>query len=542
MKSLCVVVSLFWLACGGTPKEGPTTPGGGGGSGKPAAAGDVSIDVPPIEIKGVIFEPEALGRPGMPVVRPKNKRITVAQQKKIFGREKNILIKQARAAELVTLILDQSKKETGDAAKKLVSDARNVLRDVMALAKDKVDSLILRMLGSYEIEMITEYQDGDWATAEKVWAALVKKDPKSKDLTYNKAWWVYTLLKQYKNADALAVVKNDKPDPKHPEYAYVMAWAKFRAGDDAGAWQAIVAAAQGWGDNAGKDALQRDVLLFAGRSSVPFAQVTPELFKVFGAKTPADKYEIVAKLGLQAYQFAGKWNEGVAAIEKAFQLAGGTVPANDKLALRYYEADFTVRLDQPAAAARYAQDAIKAMPGCSAPKCSEKDKQDIVVGIYGIARLFHLLYATANDIRYYQPAYDLYRDVIPLIKDNAMRTQAKQDMSTLEQTLKNTKVGTGTHEKQAMTVLLQRHNQEIQACYEETLAANPKLAGTVTLMLESDATGDIKGATTDPKAGVADLSAVAGCVAADAKSWKLPKRGMAGNTRIKLVYQLSKKS
>ena len=87
--------------------------------------------------------------------------------------------------------------------------------------------------------------------------------------------------------------------------------------------------------------------------------------------------------------------------------------------------------------------------------------------------------------------------------------------------------------------LLDRHSQEVQACYEATLAANPKLAGTVTLNLETDQTGVIKGVSTDPKAGLADLSAVAGCVAEHARSWKLPKRGTAGTTRIKLTYAMS---
>ena len=347
------------------------------------------------------------------------------------------------------------------------------------------------------------------------------------------------MLKHYKHAEALAVVKNDPPSDKQPELSYVMAWAKWRAGDDAGAWQAIVAAASGWGNSANKDVLERDVLLFAGRSNVPFTQVTPELYKIFGAKTPAAQYEVVAKLGLQAYQFAGKWTEGVAALDEALKLAGNTVPPNDKLAIKYYQADFTVRLDQPSAATRHAKESIAAMPACT--KCSAKEKQDIVTGIYGIARLFHLLYATANDIRYYQPAYDLYAETIPLIADNAMRTQAQSDLKTLETTLKNTKAGTGTHEKQAIGVLLQRHNQEVQACYEETLAANPKLAGPITVTLESDATGDIRGAASDPKAGMADMSAVATCILANVKNWKLPKRGMAGNTRIKLVYQLSMK-
>ena len=57
--------------------------------------------------------------------------------------------------------------------------------------------------------------------------------------------------------------------------------------------------------------------------------------------------------------------------------------------------------------------------------------------------------------------------------------------------------------------------------------------------LEVDATGGVKGVATDPKSGLADMSAVAGCVTEKAKTWKLPKRGMPGTTRIKLVYTMS---
>jgi formaldehyde-activating enzyme involved in methanogenesis len=532
MKSLLLVVAC--LGCGGSGKDGPTTPGSNAGSAaKPAAAGDVSLEIPNIEIKGLMFEPEALGRPGMPLYEPKNKRLTIAQQKVIFGNTKSAVDKQAQGAVLATMIYLESKKQTGDAAKKMVEEARQVLRTAQAAAGKDVDEITYRLLGSYEL-----FHD-DYAAAEKAWEGLVTVAPKSKELLYNKAWWVHSLLKQYKNTEALAIVKNEQPSDKQPELSYVMAWAKWRAGDDAGAWQAIVAAASGWGNSANKDVLQRDLLLFAGRSNVPLAQVTPELYKIFGAKTPTQQYEVVAKLGLQSYQFAGKWSEGVAALDEAQKLAGSAVPPNDKVVIKYYQADFTVRLDQPEAASRHAKESLLAMPAC--PKCTEKEKQDIVTGIYGIARLFHLLYATANDIRYYQPAHDLYAETIPLIQDATLRKQAQSDLATLQQTLKNTKVGTGTHEKQAIGVLLGRHNQEIQACYEETLAANPKLAGTLTLTLESDASGEIKGAATEPKAGTAELSAVAGCALANAKTWKLPKRGMAGNTRIKLVYALSKK-
>ncbi len=534
MKRLSLVL-VATLGCGGAAKDAPTTPGSNAGSGaKPAAAGDVSLEIPPIEIKGVIFEPEGLGRPGMPLYEPKARGLTVAKQKQIFGSTKGAVEKQAQGAVLATMLYQESKKATGDAAKALVEEARQVLRTSQAAAGKDVDEVTFRLLGSYEL------MADDFAAAEKAWEGVVAKGPKSKELGYNKAWWAHSLLKQYKNAEALAVVKNDAPDAKQPELAYVMAWAKWRAGDDAGAWQAIVAAASGWGTNANKDVIERDVLLFAGRSSEPFTKVAPELYKIFGAKTPAQQYEVVAKLGLQAYQYAGKWADAVASLDEALKLAGTTVLPTDKLVIKYTQADMTVRLDQPDTAARHGKDALAVMPTCA--KCSPQDKENVVTGIYGIARVFHLLYATANDVRFYQPAHDLYVETIPLmVSNNTLRTQAQNDLKTLETTLKNTKAGTGTHEKQAIGVLMQRHNQEIQACFEETLAGSPKLSGTVTVTLESDATGEIKGAASDPKAGTDGLSAVAGCIVANAKSWKLPKRGMAGNTRIKLVYQLSKK-
>ena len=157
-----------------------------------------------------------------------------------------------------------------------------------------------------------------------------------------------------------------------------------------------------------------------------------------------------------------------------------------------------------------------------------------------MATLFHILYATANDVRYYQPAHDLYEATNPLLTNNEpKRVESVKNAVTLEATLKGMKAGSGTHEKGAIGALLSRHNQEVQACYEQGLAANPKLGGTLVLNLEAEQSGAIKGVSTEPKAGMADISAVAGCVAEHAKAWKLPKRGSAGSTRIKLTYSMA---
>src|SRR6185369_13596357 len=107
--------------------------------------------------------------------------------------------------------------------------------------------------------------------------------------------------------------------------------------------------------------------------------------------------------------------------------------------------------------------------------------------------------------------------------DGKQKTQAESDSGLLEATKRNPRPKLATHDKSAIGALLSRHNQEVQACYELALGNNPKLAGNLVLHLDADQTGAIKGAATEPKAGLADMAAVAGCVSEHARQWKLPK-------------------
>jgi hypothetical protein len=545
MKRLSfLVVTLVALAtvaaCGG-PQEEAIKPGDVAVPNpqvtRKVTSGDVAFELPASEIKGVVYGPDAIERPGMPLVDPKKPtkvgdKTAIERQRQTVATTKDPVAKQAQAAILATMLYRESKVDKAKEKEKL-TDARQVLRDVQQAVGDKnVDEITVRLLGSYEILL------EDYPSAEKAWAGLIERDPKSKDLAYNKAWLAYAQLKQFKNADALATVGSDKPDDKQPELAYFTAWAKLRTGDAAGAWQAITAAARGWADTGKRDDIERDVLFFAGRTNVAVDQAASVITGVLG-KTKQQQYELLAKLGLTGYALAGRWASGVAALEKAIGLAGATVPPNDSPVIRYSQADFTVRLDTPEAAAAFAKQALDALDACK-DKCSAKDKADTIQGVYLMGRLFHILYATANDHRYYEPAHQLYDLTIPKL-DPATQAQAQGDLKKLETTLRNMKVGTGTHDKSAIGALLPRHNLEVQACYEQALMSNPKLGGTITVNLESDQTGAIKGVSTEPKAGAADLSAVAGCVAERAKDWKLPKRGMPGNTRIKVPFTLSSK-
>jgi hypothetical protein len=486
-----------------------------------------------MELKGLTFEPEALGRPGMPLAESK-KKTTLDKQRQAYDKAskgKDVVMRQAQAAILATMLYQDAKKAQGEEQTKLYNEARQVLRDSVAAAGEgKADETDLRMLGSYELLL------EDYAGAEKAWGALVQQAPKDKDVATNKAWWAYSLLKQYKNADALNVVKDEAVTEKTPELAYVTAWAKFRTGDDKGAWDALVMASKGGAGVLTREPLTRDLLLFAGRTGASVDAALKDLTPFWG-KT--QQYELLAKLGLESYQFAGRWADGVAALDKAIAVVGAAkVPPNDLPVVRYEQADYTIRLDDPAAAATFGKQAVEALPACGT-KCSAKDMATVVYSVYLMGRLFHVLYATAHDDRYYQPAHDIYQLTVSKLTDNAQRAEAQKDADALERSFKAMKAGVGTHDKAAIGALLNRHAQEIQACYERGLAANPKLSGTLVLNLESDQGGAISGASTEPKAGMEGMSMVAQCAADRAKAWKLPKRAQAGTTRIKLSYSLS---
>jgi tetratricopeptide (TPR) repeat protein len=534
---VAMVVAVVTLgACAGTQPEETAAPAAPGaapvGPSKKSMSGDVSFELPPTELKGVIYEPEALGRPGMPLIDAKRP-TTIEKQRALVQTTKDPIQKQAQAAVLATMLYRESKtdknKEKAD-----LTEARKALHDVVdAVGEKGVDEITLRLLGSYELLF------DDYAPAEKAWRDLIEKDPKAKDVPESRAWLAYAQLKQFKNADALATVGNDKPDDKQPELAYVTAWAKLRGGDGAAAWQAIVAASRGWGQNANREELDHEVLWFAGRAGVSLDHAASVITGVLG-KTKPQQFELLARLGLASYAGVGRWADAIAALDKAVELAGDTVPPNDRPVIRYSQADFAVRIDAPDAAAKFARQAVEALDACR-DKCAAKDRTDMIQGVYLMGRLFHILYATSNDKHYYEPAHQLYELTIPKL-DPTNQAQAQQDLKKLETTLKNMKVGTGTHDKGALGALLPRHGLEIQACYEAALQNNRKLAGTIAVNLESDATGAIKGVSTEPRPGAADLGAVAACVLPRARQWKLPTRGMAGTTRIKISFALSVKS
>ncbi|HEY0195186.1 MAG TPA: AgmX/PglI C-terminal domain-containing protein [Kofleriaceae bacterium] len=551
MNRLPVLIVTLAACAGGTQEAQKPADASGPAQGAPAkkmSSGDVAFDLPVTEIKGTLYEPNALGRPGMPLVDAKRP-VPLDKQRAAVQNTKDPVQKQAQAAILATMLYRDSKaaKDKNDKVKEkaLWTEARQLLRDIAQQAGDaNVDEVTLRLLGSYELLL------EDYPNAEKAWASLIAKDPKSKELAFNKAYLAYAQLKQFKNADALATVGGEKLDDKQPELAYVTAWAKWRGNDPQGAWTALSTAAKGWGQNAGRPELESDLIVFASRAGVTPDQATPVLISTGKDKAQllANKdhakeeairfgYEQLAKLGISGYGLTGQWANGIAQLNKAWDFGKDQIPGDDKVVIRYSQVEYSIRLGAPDTTLELAKQALDALDKCGAP-CTDKVKADAVDHVYQTGRLFHILYATANDKAYYQPAHDLYALTIPRLPQ-AQQVQAQADAGKLETTLKNTKPGTGTHDKGALGALLARHVPELTTCYENALQTNPKVAGSVTLMLESDGSGDIKGAATEPRAGAADMAAVAGCIQERAKTWKLPKRGMAGSTRVKASYTFS---
>lgn len=547
MTKAAAAVLVLTFGCGGGAAEQPAASTAVASGTVASGTGDLMFEISAIAVKGTAFEPEAMTDSGMALVEAKHKTILrstpkpptkaeLDKQRAAYASAKDRVQKQTQAAVLATLLYLKSKEATPDERSALLKDAREVLHDAATAAGARVDEMTLRLLGSYELI------NGDYAAAEKAWHALVAKAPTDRDAPVHRAWWVYSLLRSHRNADALAAVADQVLSEKQPELAYAAAWAKWRSGDGAGAWQAIVTAAKGWGANPGNDVLHREVLLFAGRTGASVDDAVTQLSPLYG-QTGDRQYALLAALGQTSYPSAGRWADAVAALDKAAALGSGNVPAKDLPMLRYQQAEYTVRLDDPAASVARAKQALAALPGCG-PQCSDADKTNLLEGTYHIARLFHILYATANDVRYYLPAHELYAAVVPLLStSDQLRQQALRDASNLEGSYKAMKPEAGTHDKAAVDAVLARRSSEIQACYESGLAANAKLGGTLVVIVEFDHTGVMKGVATEPQPGVADMAMVAGCVQARTKTWTLPKRangtGPSGVTRVKLSYSMA---
>jgi len=244
MKTLLVLLVTL-AACAAPQEEAVKPPPGPSASPvKASASGDVSVEIPVIEIKGILHEPEALGQPGMPLVEAKKK--TPLDKQRALVRPRRIRCRSRRRRPCSRRCSTWSPRTTRPTRSSCSETrARSCATSPSSRAK-AIDEITLRLLGSYELLL------EDYPAAEKAWQMLIdynastntKNTSKNKDDPYNRAWLGFALLKQFKNAEALAAVASEKLDEKEPELAYVIAWARWRNNDAPGAWQAVTTAAK----------------------------------------------------------------------------------------------------------------------------------------------------------------------------------------------------------------------------------------------------------------------------------------------------------
>ena len=382
-----------------------------------------------------------------------------------------------------------------------------MLRDAAKISGDKVDEITLRLLGSYELLL------EDYAAAEKAWAHARQQGPEEQGDAVQPAWWAYSLLKQFKNAEALAVVKDETLSDKQPELAYATAWAKWRTNDDAGAWNAIVVARQGLGQRRGQGSARRDVYMFAGRSNVSLAEITPQMFTLFGAKQKGQQYAVLVEARPQVVQLRRPLGRRRRRARQGDRRSRATRSrSTTSRCIRYQQADFTVRLDTPDVAAKYALEALKAIPPCGT-KCSEQDKQDLTYGVFGIGppvpRALRdgerrpLLPAGARSLHGDGRHPDGRREARRGAEEPR---HARADAEEHEGRHRHARQGRDRRRCSTATTRKSRPATRRRSRRTRSSAAR------VTVNLEADATGAIKGVSTEPKSGLADLSAVAGCV------------------------------
>ena len=523
------LVTLAFAACGGAPAD-PQQPGDGTGAAKPASAeADLTIELPKVELKGTAYAPEGLLRPPMPVAEGR-KKLTIEKQRAALAKAKDPQEREGQSQILATQLYQASKAESGGKEKPLLEEGRQVLHDAYKGAGDSPDVNTMRMLGVYEILL------GDYAAAAPLWERLTLGNPADKEVDHFRTWWANSLLLSGQNAAALAAVKDVTPSLKSFELAYVTAWARWRAGDGAGAWQAMRAAAIGWPDKAKLKGsiIERDLVLFAGRTPVSVSEAAT-VTAAFAGGAPADQYSILFKLS-QSMSAAGRYPDTIAAIDAALRAVGSDVPKTDPPKLYFQQAEFTLRFDDPVSGARLGKQALDAVAACGAA-CP--DREDVIAAVQRIATFYHSIYATSQDLRFFAPAHDLYTAVIA-VSTAEKKPVVEQLSKQLDQTKKNVRAGGGIHDKEIVAALMGLHAQEVLACYESILSAQPKMTGTLQLSLELDKSGAVTGATSTPPAGDAELAAVAKCALERGKVWRLPARGKPGVTRVKLTYELSR--
>ncbi len=497
---------------------------------------DIELAYEAIELPGTYFAPDGLDRPSLLLVRPK-KKMTLAKQRVAYQKA-TLEFKVVEAEMLATFLWEASGSEADDAKRlALRQEARKVLEEARAASPAAVDAVLLHNLACIA------YVLGDEAAAAEALAAAVAQFPDDAGTTERRGYLAYYLVRAGKDADALAAVSGVTPSKDAPEVAYAVAWAQWRAGNDAATRAAILAAAQGWRSKSTFPALFRDTAIFAARAgasvdeTVALAGELARFLKddpAIGGQANATRKVLVDMY--PAFKFSGRFAESIELIERTFA-AEPPVHAIDVPGLRLNQAENAKKLGRAADLAAFTKQAVDGLAACGAA-CSAEDRELLAKNVFNFARYAGNLYSTSRDEQWYQAASALYAAYLAL-PDRADAAQVKAEADGIEATHRTPAEGAGRHDKTTMSYVVEPYAAQVLFCYDRFLQRDKALSGALSLTLEIGVDGKVAGATSSPAGGEAGLAGVAACAVELARGWTFPARTRAGTTRLTAAYALA---
>ncbi len=524
MPRALLFVLLVIGAC--TPRaKGPVTgPGGPGGGLLPQ---DQSFTLKDVEVRGVAFEPLALGLPVMTQVTGRG-RPNVERMRRHVARKNPDPGEVHQLASALWLEAGAVAATDAGRAVQLREEARTLLRKLRVSLGSKADALTLEMLGAAELWL------GDAAAAATAYDELVRRFPQHQGARAFQTWLALILLRQHKVSDAAALVKGWRLDDLGDMGAYVLAWVSFLAGDGEAARAGIARALASWREQTSRPVVERDLLLIAARSGAD-ADAAAKLVTEASGNDTQKRYVLMFKLS-EAFEKDGRYAEASRALDIVVDdVVKGQMPADDLVGFRFRQADYAFRLNQPEQAAERAIVAHKALRACG-QRCPATTAQAVTERVLKLAQFSHTVYAKSLDQRHYKAAHQLY-DYYLEIPDRDDIDTVRGYRRSLEETQSTADPNAGKHDAEVMLNVALARREALAACYESALMREPALEGSIKLSIEIDHTGKVAGAASDPAAGAEGLARAAGCAVDRSRSWSFPSRTVPGKTVLEIPLQ-----
>lgn len=481
-----------------------------------------------VKLTGLRFVPEGFGQPGMVRVVPK-KKLPLDKQRKSYTGAKTPEAKAAEAKILVTMLWDMAKEtQNQDEAKALRQEVLGMLRELHTSIGDKFDDILLQMWFTAEVWV------GDEAGALSAGSELMSRYGSTPSAQALAAWVAYYQLRAWKTDEAAKIVEGWSVDSMDPntdyQRAYVLAWVAFRKGNFDTARKAIVWAAKNWKSRATQPAVERDFLLMLSRSGTPVDEAAALLAELSGGNKEV-QFVWLYKI-YEGYELTGFNLHAAGALDKALQALGDQVPPDNRVVILQRMSNNYLIAHEPDKAADTLIAAHKAVAACG-EKCAGKDKE-IADQIAKLAPHFHTTYTTTHDARFHDAAKKLYDYYVSLnLQDSAT---VKSYLTQLQETKERLVPNSGKHDKTTMEWSTAVRSQAVKGCYEEVLQREPELKGSLKLMLNVDASGQVIGVETEPAAGEMGMAAVGKCLQERARDWKFPGRSKKGTTALSRPY------